>query len=187
MIRRPPRSTLFPYTTLFRSPRARPVPSGRRAWSGRDRARRAALPGASSRRRRRDRCSGARCPRSAGREAGPTLSPSALAGRRRQRRPRTGRARTAVPSCAGGPPSVSAPPAQEGGEAADTLLELVHGPRERHPEVAGGAEAFAGDHRDLGLVEEAQGEGEGVREPRREMAPDIGEAVEPAAGDHAGD
>src|SRR3712207_8501800 len=28
MIRRPPRSTLFPYTTLFRSPDARP-PSGR--------------------------------------------------------------------------------------------------------------------------------------------------------------
>src|SRR3712207_7068541 len=26
MIRRPPRSTLFPYTTLFRSPRARPRP-----------------------------------------------------------------------------------------------------------------------------------------------------------------
>src|SRR6266496_6253333 len=26
MIRRPPRSTLFPYTTLFRSPRARPSP-----------------------------------------------------------------------------------------------------------------------------------------------------------------
>src|SRR3712207_7401050 len=26
MIRRPPRSTLFPYTTLFRSPRARPMP-----------------------------------------------------------------------------------------------------------------------------------------------------------------
>src|SRR2546422_7265954 len=25
MIRRPPRSTLFPYTTLFRSPRAQPV------------------------------------------------------------------------------------------------------------------------------------------------------------------
>src|SRR2546422_8277285 len=25
MIRRPPRSTLFPYTTLFRSPRGRPV------------------------------------------------------------------------------------------------------------------------------------------------------------------
>src|SRR3712207_7349346 len=38
MIRRPPRSTLFPYTTLFRSGRARPrgrdpgrVPGGRRA------------------------------------------------------------------------------------------------------------------------------------------------------------
>src|SRR5207249_1947208 len=27
MIRRPPRSTLFPYTTLFRSPLARPFPS----------------------------------------------------------------------------------------------------------------------------------------------------------------
>src|SRR2546427_10621453 len=26
MIRRPPRSTLFPYTTLFRSPRVAPVP-----------------------------------------------------------------------------------------------------------------------------------------------------------------
>src|SRR2546429_5482863 len=35
MIRRPPRSTLFPYTTLFRSPlvesRARPAPRRRRA------------------------------------------------------------------------------------------------------------------------------------------------------------
>src|SRR3712207_7096701 len=28
MIRRPPRSTLFPYTTLFRSPRAGPHPVG---------------------------------------------------------------------------------------------------------------------------------------------------------------
>src|SRR5690348_18247563 len=40
MIRRPPRSTLFPYTTLFRSPvarsRSRPVPAdGARPWSGR--------------------------------------------------------------------------------------------------------------------------------------------------------
>src|SRR3712207_7641631 len=31
MIRRPPRSTLFPYTTLFRSARGRPVSSGRLA------------------------------------------------------------------------------------------------------------------------------------------------------------
>src|SRR3712207_8310896 len=34
MMRRPPRSTLFPYTTLFRSPRARPrlhEPRGERA------------------------------------------------------------------------------------------------------------------------------------------------------------
>src|SRR5256885_12170222 len=30
MIRRPPRSTLFPYTTLFRSPRTKARPSGRR-------------------------------------------------------------------------------------------------------------------------------------------------------------
>src|SRR5258708_25060471 len=30
MIRRPPRSTLFPYTTLFRSPRARHVRLGKR-------------------------------------------------------------------------------------------------------------------------------------------------------------
>src|SRR6266571_5503136 len=29
MIRRPPRSTLFPYTTLFRSPGPSPVPPGR--------------------------------------------------------------------------------------------------------------------------------------------------------------
>src|SRR5256885_2880571 len=28
MIRRPPRSTLFPYTTLFRSARSRPIPLG---------------------------------------------------------------------------------------------------------------------------------------------------------------
>src|SRR5574337_762889 len=32
MIRRPPRSTLFPYTTLFRSPRGRPVISQRLRW-----------------------------------------------------------------------------------------------------------------------------------------------------------
>src|SRR3989441_6096127 len=29
MIRRPPRSTLFPYTTLFRSPISSPLPPGR--------------------------------------------------------------------------------------------------------------------------------------------------------------
>src|SRR2546427_9223979 len=36
MIRRPPRSTLFPYTTLFRSPRPRPPP--RRPMSRRARS-----------------------------------------------------------------------------------------------------------------------------------------------------
>src|SRR5260221_10922093 len=43
MIRRPPRSTLFPYTTLFRSPRSR-RPGGRAASQG---------PGAHGRARRR--------------------------------------------------------------------------------------------------------------------------------------
>src|SRR5258705_7130745 len=34
MIRRPPRSTLFPYTTLFRSTRLSPRRLLRRAWAG---------------------------------------------------------------------------------------------------------------------------------------------------------
>src|SRR3712207_7866925 len=33
MIRRPPRSTLFPYTTLFRSLQAHAAPGGERRWS----------------------------------------------------------------------------------------------------------------------------------------------------------
>src|SRR2546427_8042916 len=56
MIRRPPRSTLFPYTTLFRSPRA-----------GRDQAR-ARLAGPEVERVRADRggiAEGLRCPRDA--------------------------------------------------------------------------------------------------------------------------
>src|SRR2546422_7505873 len=36
MIRRPPRSTLFPYTTLFRSPRESCTRSPRHHFSGRD-------------------------------------------------------------------------------------------------------------------------------------------------------
>src|SRR3712207_7640652 len=58
MIRRPPRSTLFPYTTLFRSPAARPVrPARRRARPGN---RRGLRPGPAPRRggdadHRRDR------------------------------------------------------------------------------------------------------------------------------------
>src|SRR5947199_6813926 len=35
MIRRPPRSTLFPYTTLFRSRAERPRPRGRLRWRDR--------------------------------------------------------------------------------------------------------------------------------------------------------
>src|SRR3712207_7385583 len=46
MIRRPPRSTLFPYTTLFRSARLgrRPVPVRRRLGVGRQRVLQAGLP-----------------------------------------------------------------------------------------------------------------------------------------------
>src|SRR2546430_5664384 len=46
MIRRPPRSTLFPYTTLFRSPQGRA--------GGRDRRRRGARAGGLCQYRRRD-------------------------------------------------------------------------------------------------------------------------------------
>src|SRR5947199_4904758 len=62
MIRRPPRSTLFPYTTLFRSAggAARPADSGQRERSARRRAGRReggrrALPGPARDQRRGDR------------------------------------------------------------------------------------------------------------------------------------
>src|SRR5256885_5049420 len=64
MIRRPPRSTLFPYTTLFRSLRLLRAARGARVLGRRaaragedrrhDRARRAAPPAAGHDRRRRD-------------------------------------------------------------------------------------------------------------------------------------
>src|SRR5687767_15766212 len=64
MIRRPPRSTLFPYTTLFRSPgggaadaREQPAPGCRRAARG-------------SRRLRRDRQGGAQSRGAGGDQAG---------------------------------------------------------------------------------------------------------------------
>src|SRR5258706_3518724 len=43
MIRRPPRSTLFPYTTLFRSLRVKPAAAGRRPRRARPRALRPVL------------------------------------------------------------------------------------------------------------------------------------------------
>src|SRR5437660_5263967 len=52
MLRRPPRSTLFPYTTLFRSPRPRSSAERRRRCRARTRRSRAAPP---SRLRRVDR------------------------------------------------------------------------------------------------------------------------------------
>src|SRR2546422_1526582 len=51
MIRRPPRSTLFPYTTLFRSPDALAAPRADRAEGGR----RESLPREPANRRSRDR------------------------------------------------------------------------------------------------------------------------------------
>src|SRR2546430_3534405 len=55
MIRRPPRSTLFPYTTLFRSarPARRPGPGASPAWQARTAAGRATRRSASAGRRRR--------------------------------------------------------------------------------------------------------------------------------------
>src|SRR5256885_8173429 len=50
MIRRPPRSTLFPYTTLFRSDRT-PLPAARRAVPGHAAVGRPALPAAQRRHR----------------------------------------------------------------------------------------------------------------------------------------
>src|SRR3712207_8444508 len=54
MIRRPPRSTLFPYTTLFRSSGADDCPAPRGPAVGR--SSRAAAPSARDRRRERFRC-----------------------------------------------------------------------------------------------------------------------------------
>src|SRR2546427_6569830 len=62
MIRRPPRSTLFPYTTLFRSAARRPVPATVRAADGRNAVRRrprgsvALLPRIGTRAQREGRC-----------------------------------------------------------------------------------------------------------------------------------
>src|SRR5438093_7307245 len=52
MIRRPPRSTLFPYTTLFRSNAARQLPAGRAACGAPQAGRRAGALGAPLSRRR---------------------------------------------------------------------------------------------------------------------------------------
>src|SRR4051794_41371048 len=56
MIRRPPRSTLFPYTTLFRSPSGAPPPTDTSTWPSSTTGR--ASPRPSGRRRSRG------CPRS---------------------------------------------------------------------------------------------------------------------------
>src|SRR5258705_2924097 len=76
MIRRPPRSTLFPYTTLFRS-HPRGVPGRRRIRPGRvgRRGRRPALLRAAGRRARRGR---------GGAAGGLTAEPVDLASRREQ-------------------------------------------------------------------------------------------------------
>src|SRR5688572_32661887 len=62
MIRRPPRSTLFPYTTLFRSPRHRPCTSVERV-SPRKQLPRTTRRHRSARSRRRARAPARRTPR----------------------------------------------------------------------------------------------------------------------------
>src|SRR5688572_32161965 len=52
MLRRPPRSTLFPYTTLFRSPAAAPGPGARRSRAARDERLRRGAPDQGKRRQR---------------------------------------------------------------------------------------------------------------------------------------
>src|SRR3712207_8675610 len=63
MIRRPPRSTLFPYTTLFRSPSSVP---GARAAAGSFPATTPRLPGATASGRRASRSAGRRRPARSG-------------------------------------------------------------------------------------------------------------------------
>src|SRR2546427_3443096 len=67
MIRRPPRSTLFPYTTLFRSPRSGCSTSSCRERAGPERSSRArpAFPGrpAATKNRRRGKSSARSCAR----------------------------------------------------------------------------------------------------------------------------
>src|SRR5260221_4381731 len=60
MIRRPPRSTLFPYTTLFRSPRRNEEDDGRGAQGPRREADRQARPGAGVHPETREGASGVR-------------------------------------------------------------------------------------------------------------------------------
>src|SRR3712207_4033088 len=75
MIRRPPRSTLFPYTTLFRSDRGSPVRclllraarDGVLLWNP-PRLRRVLYPGGDGSRGRRARPGGRACPRAAARD-----------------------------------------------------------------------------------------------------------------------
>src|SRR6266540_7270777 len=97
MIRRPPRSTLFPYTTLFRSPPAaprRPPAGSPRRWPTRDPARtRAPAPptGTSNRRPVARRAQPDACSSSSRRRAAPQRSPPPL-------RSATGRARPPAPA-----------------------------------------------------------------------------------------
>src|SRR2546421_3633017 len=98
MIRRPPRSTLFPYTTLFRSQRARPArPVARGRCTGRARR-----PRGSGRGNRAARWLGARPPQAPGL--------ARLAGPRRARH----RGAARVAGGGGGPPPGGPPPPPPG-------------------------------------------------------------------------
>src|SRR3712207_457312 len=102
MIRRPPRSTLFPYTTLFRSARGRPVSSGRLAAADLLVARRTV--------QRRGRHAEGSPPACVGEGR-----PRADGGRRRPRRPRAGRGQDALCPDA---QRARAPPVVGGGDRA---------------------------------------------------------------------
>src|SRR5258708_28579691 len=86
MIRRPPRSTLFPYTTLFRSLQHRPLgAAGRGGLRAADRVRERRQPDAGARHGLRQRDRAARCPGRWKMAPVPATSdgePRALAGRR---------------------------------------------------------------------------------------------------------
>src|SRR3712207_9459048 len=93
MIRRPPRSTLFPYTTLFRSPV--PLETVPAAADNRDVARRQATDGAEGRAVRRDvpeREIGVEC-----REVGGAVEPGQERERLHRRRERDGAVRETRP------------------------------------------------------------------------------------------
>src|SRR6266581_5664630 len=116
MIRRPPRSTLFPYTALFRSP-----------WPSPSRAGTCAIPALPARRGGPDRTSAARTAASAAPAPGSPASPPAppCPARSRRRARRTTRPRDARDRSAPAPAAVAHRPRRR---PAPTAAEVSHRP-----------------------------------------------------------